>query len=90
MVMSRWVGFEAAASGFFPPGLARSVRGIEQAGICRSVPQSQRFLGWCKVLTVDGATRRRNNSALRQVNPIKGSSMRTSNVFDKKLMTNQI
>lgn len=39
MVMSQWVGFEAAAPFCFSLGLRRSVRGVEP--VCRSLPQPQ-------------------------------------------------
>lgn len=67
MMASRWVGFEAATPFCFPPGLEEenTVRSIEQVGVCRSLRQSQRFLGWSEVMMLDGATRRRNNSAMR-------------------------
>lgn len=82
MVMSQWVRFEAAAPFWSSLGLDRSVRGVEP--VCRSLPQSQWFLEWSKVVMLDGATRRRNSSAMKQVNPMKGSSVRKSNTVNKK------
>lgn len=86
MMVSQWVGFEAAAPFCFPPGLDRSVHSAEQAG---SLPQPQRFLGWHEVMTLDSTTRR-NDGAVRQVNPVQGSSMRNSNLFNKKMIIIQI